>query len=266
MSVTKYPSFGEALVLAVPYLLIAAFAGLPGFIPYLIWKNDFTLNIGYICAYIAAFGLTIRKAILTIRRSGDKFSLSALYKKDTDWLQVVLLIFLTLTIGICIDYLILFFRLPDFFESDMNETLKYPLVSFFQMAILPALLEEILFRGIILERFLMRYTARTAVLLSALLFGIMHLNPSQILAGFIAGCFLGFVYIRTRSIKYCILIHFVNNSLAWLEHQLNTYYPDTSFNTFLVSLDTNFPIFFISLIVSVAVLFLLNKRYAKTGV
>lgn len=266
MSVSKYPSFGEALVLAVPYLLIAAFAGLPGFIPYLIWENDFTHNLGYISAYIAAFGLTIRKAIHTIRRSGDTFSLSALYKKDTDWIQVVLLIFLTLTIGICIDYLILIFRLPNFFESDMNKALKYPLLAFLQMAILPAFLEEILFRGIILERFLMRYTARTAILLSALLFGIMHLNPSQILAGFIAGCFLGFVYQRTRNIKYCILIHFVNNGFAWLEYQINAYFPTSDLNRFLLHLDTSVAGFFILLTLSLAGLFLLYKRYEKTHV
>ena len=259
-----YPSFGQVLVLLL-FLLVTGLAGFPGYIPYLIWKIEFTHNIGYISIYVAAFVLTIQKAVNTIRRSGDHFSISTLFKKNTDWVQVVLLIFLTLTIGSCLSFLTRYLKLKDFFESDITLMMKYPVTAFIEAVILPAFLEEILMRGIFLERFLKRYSPYVAVLMSAFLFGLMHGNPSQIFEGFFAGCFLGFVYVRTRNIKYCILIHFVNNGGAWLEYQLTDHFKGRPIIEYLNGLDTNPTWLLAALALSIAGLFILNKRYENAA-
>jgi membrane protease YdiL (CAAX protease family) len=264
MNTKTYPSFGQAFVLIL-FLLVAGLAGFPGYIPYLIWKTEFTHNIGYISIYVAAFVLTIHKAVNTIRRSGDQFSISTLFKKDIDWIQAVILIFLTLTIGCCTGYLTRLFELTNLFEADITRTMKYPTIAFVEVVILPAFLEEILIRGIFMERFLQRYSAWVAVLMSAFLFGVMHGNPSQIFEGFIIGCFLGFVYVRTRNIKYCILIHFVNNGFAWLGYQLSSNFTDSPVTKYLNGIDTNQAGFYVSMVLSIAGLFLLNKRYENTA-
>ena len=119
-----YPSFGQVLVLLL-FLLVTGLAGFPGYIPYLIWKIEFTHNIGYISIYVAAFVLTIQKAVNTIRRSGDQFSIFTHLKKNADWVQVVLLIFLTLTIGSCLSFLTLYLNLKDFFEAEVTISSRF---------------------------------------------------------------------------------------------------------------------------------------------
>ena len=55
-----------------------------------------------------------------------------------------------------------------------------------------------------------------AILISSLLFGIVHLNPWQFIGAFQIGLFIGYVYYHTRNVGYCILIHLSNNLTAAL--------------------------------------------------
>lgn len=90
-------------------------------------------------------------------------------------------------------------------------TSNYELVLMvFTTAVVPAFVEEFLFRGMVLSN-LLPYGRTTAVLASAFLFGLMHQNVGQLFYATAAGLVLGFVYVRTRSLWVCVLIHFVNN-------------------------------------------------------
>ena len=77
-------------------------------------------------------------------------------------------------------------------------------------------LEEVLFRGIILDGFLKRYNPGKAIFWSAFLFGLFHLNPWQFIPGFMIGLMLGYIYLKTRSLTTVILVHIVNNSFSYL--------------------------------------------------
>ena len=68
------------------------------------------------------------------------------------------------------------------------------------IAIIGPVLEELLFRG--------------GILISALLFGVFHINPAQILPAFLIGILLAWTYYKTGSLIPCILMHILNNSLA----------------------------------------------------
>lgn len=83
-------------------------------------------------------------------------------------------------------------------------------------ALVPAFCEEFLFRGVILSN-LLPYGKATAVITSAMLFGLMHQNAGQILYTTVAGIVLGLVYVRTRSIWGGILLHFFNNLISVAE-------------------------------------------------
>ena len=54
-----------------------------------------------------------------------------------------------------------------------------------------------------------------AILISSLLFGLMHLNPIPFVAGIMAGLFLGWVYCKTRSLLACMTIHATNNAVSF---------------------------------------------------
>jgi membrane protease YdiL (CAAX protease family) len=77
-------------------------------------------------------------------------------------------------------------------------------------AVVPAFVEELFFRGAILTS-LLPYGKGGAILFSAILFGVMHQSIDQLLYATVAGVVLGFLYVKTRSIWPCILLHFLNN-------------------------------------------------------
>jgi membrane protease YdiL (CAAX protease family) len=81
------------------------------------------------------------------------------------------------------------------------------LSTFILMVIAAPVLEELIFRGIILDGLLRRYSPKTSILISSLLFAIVHLNPWQFVTGFIMGAFIGWVYYKTKSLLAAIIIH-----------------------------------------------------------
>lgn len=95
--------------------------------------------------------------------------------------------------------------------------------SFLYICASGALVEELLFRGLIfhcLERGFLSKGA--AIVLSALLFGIWHGIFVQSVYTCLIGLVLGYSYVKTRDLRYPILIHFLNNFMGTLPPQLDT--------------------------------------------
>ncbi|MGK0467382.1 lysostaphin resistance A-like protein [Clostridium sp.] len=107
---------------------------------------------------------------------------------------------------------IIFLPLTDFwknaFEGFSND--------FIGTSIVAPIIEEVLVRGIILRGLLMKYSVKKSIIVSALLFAIIHMNPWQFLGAFLGGIILGWLYVKTRSIVPCILGHALNNSLEFI--------------------------------------------------
>jgi membrane protease YdiL (CAAX protease family) len=75
----------------------------------------------------------------------------------------------------------------------------------------PPFVEEVLYRGIIARKFFKTYSPKKSILMSAALFGIMHINPWQMINSFFGGIFYGWVYWRYRSIWLCMFMHAYHN-------------------------------------------------------
>lgn len=88
-------------------------------------------------------------------------------------------------------------------------------LNLFATAVLPALLEEMVYRGYIC-RTLRPYGNVFAVLVSSMLFSLMHGNLRQIPFAFIVGMVLGFLYVLTDNIWMPITVHFANNTISVL--------------------------------------------------
>lgn len=79
------------------------------------------------------------------------------------------------------------------------------------------ILEEIIFRGIIMKGFLNGGMKPVyAILLSAFIFGTVHFYPWQFLGAFLLGLVLGLVYWKTKSLLLPILLHGFNNLVSSL--------------------------------------------------
>jgi membrane protease YdiL (CAAX protease family) len=80
-------------------------------------------------------------------------------------------------------------------------------------AVLAPIFEELVFRKMIIDR-TVRYGEASAIIYSALAFGLFHCNLYQIFYTFGVGLIWGYVYVRTGKIWYTIAMHMAMNSLA----------------------------------------------------
>ena len=100
--------------------------------------------------------------------------------------------------------------------SMTNDSLLNPfeaLLYIFAVSAVPAFAEEFAFRGIVMGR-LKKFGNSFAIIASAVMFGAMHGNTTQIVFAFLLGLVFGFVDIIADSILPSIIIHFLNNFYA----------------------------------------------------
>ncbi len=99
----------------------------------------------------------------------------------------------------------------------------------FVFAIMPALFEELAFRGFILSGLESLKKNWQAIVITSLLFGLTHSILQQSIMTFFVGVVLGVIAVQTRSLIPCILFHGVHNSLAITISQLQTDMVQNSF-------------------------------------
>lgn len=94
--------------------------------------------------------------------------------------------------------------------------LDSPVWFFIVGAVFAPLVEEIFFRGFLFQGFRERYGWITAMLLSAAIFAVAHLDLVVLIPTFILGCLLAYVFHRSNSIWPGIILHFFVNSFGLL--------------------------------------------------
>ena len=88
------------------------------------------------------------------------------------------------------------------------------LINFLMIAILPSVCEELLFRGVLLRQFnRISGNFHVAILLSGLLFGMIHGQIFKFLPITILGILLGYMYWWTKNLWFPIAAHFFNNGI-----------------------------------------------------
>jgi membrane protease YdiL (CAAX protease family) len=133
------------------------------------------------------------------------------------------------------------------------------LQALFIFAVLPAIGEELFFRGVVM-RFAYKGTRRIglAIFISAAIFAFAHATLFNFPSILIAGLLLGYIYYETGSIWFCILFHFLNNGLQVVLEYMSQHK--------MLPADmqdmTSFPLYIvvISLAITAAVVWLLKKQ------
>lgn len=141
--------------------------------------------------------------------STDKFTWS-----PVSFAYLVYTIFIYAATVVLIDFVMpILPEIPDFLE-DTFDVLQAGWLGILCIAVLGPILEELLFRGAITRVLLEKYSPAKAVIISALIFGIFHINPAQVVSAFLIGLLLAWLYYKTASLIPCILVHILNNSLS----------------------------------------------------
>lgn len=82
------------------------------------------------------------------------------------------------------------------------------------IAVFPAIGEEIIFRGMIGRGLIARWGLVPGIIITSIMFGIVHTHPAHIIAVIPLGMFMHYVYYVTRSFWAPMLVHFMNNAFA----------------------------------------------------
>ncbi len=199
---------GESIVIALAFVILSLL--LRSVYPFLL--NIFGFGLSMLIFYLITMGSTF---------------LFALKLRNEAWRAAVftippfslLLASILTTVGLLWGAL---YPIADFIP--ISESIKQQFIfifespsvfSFLALVIAAPILEELIFRGVILEGLLKKYSPLQAIVISSLLFGLIHLNPSQFVSAFLGGLFIGWVYAINRNLILCILIHFTINLIAF---------------------------------------------------
>jgi CAAX amino terminal protease family. len=120
-------------------------------------------------------------------------------------------------------YYPLSFIAPSYVNGVLNESSFYtmadttsPFVYNALLALITVLIapivEEFIFRGVIMQRLAVKWGITAGVLISSFIFGILH---GDILGAFVFGIFMSLLYINTRTLLVPIACHMLNNGLAF---------------------------------------------------
>ncbi len=209
-----YPTIRQVIVLLVLLVLVQGFLGvvvaligsLAGFEP------DLALLIG--AANLLSFGLVLWLAVRAARRPAREIFPFAAVPKGF-WLAVLLTAMGWSILGSELSNVISLALPPPEWVVDMFSGLQSAgLTSFLLLVVIAPVTEEFLFRGAILQGFLRRYSARKAILVSAVFFGAVHMNPWQFGPAVVLGIIYGWWCLRTNSLGPALVGHALNNAMG----------------------------------------------------
>jgi len=102
-----------------------------------------------------------------------------------------------------------------------GSTLLSTSIGFMSFVIVGPIHEELLYRGVI-QRFLgTKYSARSSIIVSSIIFGLAHIHPGLILSSFVLGLFLGYIYHKWDNLWYSIILHMLINLQPFILQMLS---------------------------------------------
>jgi len=132
------------------------------------------------------------------------------------------------------------------------------------ISVVPAICEEVMFRGYIQRSFGFKFKPHIAAIFTALFFALYHFNPYGLIPLAIIGFYLGFAAYTSQSLVIPIIIHFLNNFFAVILYFIIG--DDELFKSNVSdaeSLDANLIYFFLLLFMFVALMFLIRNYYRR---
>ncbi|MBC8384175.1 MAG: CPBP family intramembrane metalloprotease [Candidatus Cloacimonetes bacterium] len=166
--------------------------------------------------------IILAPAIIVLRLSKTNFkeSFRMNYTKPVNFLLVLLMAIPVYLIATFFMQLVNFiYPIPETYLQNLEKLISIPDISIwmslFIIAVLPGICEEILFRGYFMNVF-KKHGFRNSIIITGILFGILHLDPFRMLPVTILGFWMGYLLLSTNSVFVPIFAHIINNSIALL--------------------------------------------------
>ena len=208
-----YPGIVQAVVLVVVLLLLQVGIGLGFFFGARYFGPDAAFNDGVVLG--AGIGLSFTIILAWGVRRGRVGIARALPLGRVPGAIYPALSLAIVGLGIVNTELInlvnVVLPMPDFVTGIFEKLAGGGAAAIITIVVIGPVMEELLFRGIILRGFLARYKPVTAIIVSSLLFGLLHLNPYQFVAAMILGVIFAWLVLRTGSLWPSVFGHVLYN-------------------------------------------------------
>lgn len=112
----------------------------------------------------------------------------------------------------------LFSLMPQEWLESVNQTIGTGVWAICSLVVLAPIFEELIFRGVVLGSLRNRFGAFGAIVMSSLIFGLVHIVPQQAINAALVGMILGGIYVATDSMPAVIVLHAINNGLSYLQY------------------------------------------------
>ena len=191
--------------------------------------NEFmkAVNQGHVGASFALnlVGVAIGLGLVALYLRKYKANWSAVGWRKVNILKLIKYLFLTLIVFIVLANvaLIVVKLLDPGFDANQAQTNDFTKaagshrsLALIALVLIPPIFEETIFRGFIFPALSKRAGLIWGAVLSSMLFGAAHGQPNLFVYTSILGLLLCFMYVKTRSIVPGVLLHMVNNYLAFL--------------------------------------------------
>lgn len=179
---------------------------------YLIAKKAFSLPPP-VMMVVPTVGVNLALLAFLRWKAGNRWQPLRLKGQEQVWLYAALPVLVAALVPVF--SLLDFLYLPDWAKKTFQSMMQMPVAAFVMMVGAAPVLEELLFRGVVLQRLLRNERPWVAIGQSALLFGLFHFNPAQSLNAGLGALLLGWLYYRTRSLWLCMAVHALNNLLSF---------------------------------------------------
>ncbi len=130
-------------------------------------------------------------------------------------------------------------------------------LTLFHVSMVPAVCEEVLFRGYLLRTFENRWGAKAAILGSSLVFGFFHLRFMQVVPLVVIGLILGYITWSSESLYPAMLAHLINNGGSVIAVYA---YPKSGFTEMSPETLPPLGLVLLSLVLSGYLLYLLSRK------
>lgn len=104
--------------------------------------------------------------------------------------------------------------------NSIESIFSNPIAAFLQVCITAPIVEEVLIRGYFFKTLNGRYTVLKTIIITSIFFAVLHFDFVNTIFYLIIGIFLGIVFVRTKSIGYCIILHFSLNFYAFISYYI----------------------------------------------
>jgi membrane protease YdiL (CAAX protease family) len=133
-----------------------------------------------------------------------------------------------------------FFILDPFMVNPLTGSSAFLIVVMMMSSVTGPIAEEFIFRGLLLNRIIKKTNMWGGILISSLVFAVVHMQAEKLIATFLFGVVASLIYLKTRNLFIPILIHILHNSVVFIQTSVFPAWREfLFFSTYSTDIQTN---------------------------